>query len=116
MSYLDVPRLHFSGNFIARPSTLNNAPTNLDPLNTKPNPFWNPNGNHMWCFRNCFVQSVVYADGSVAQGAQQIKAAVRSLDAPAFAKLVDLDTQQQLVSQIWGLKIKVSFSTNDIFD
>jgi len=46
MSYLDVPRLHFSGTFIAKPSTLNNAPTNFDPANTQPDPFWNPNGNH----------------------------------------------------------------------
>ena len=115
MSYLDVPRLHFSGTFIANPSTLNNAPSNFDPANTQPDPFWNPNGNHAWRFTNCVVQSVVFADGKVVNSPQQIRATVGSTDTPVPAKLVDLDTQQQLVSQIWGLQIKVSFSETDYF-
>jgi hypothetical protein len=115
MSYLDVPRLHFSGTFIANPSTINNTPTNYDPADTQPAPAWNPNGNHFWRFTNCTVKSVVFADGKVVNAPQQINATVASTDAPVPAKLVDLDTEQQFVSQIWGLQIKVSFSETDYF-
>ncbi len=31
MSYLDVPRLHFTGKFQADPSTVNNNDANFDP-------------------------------------------------------------------------------------
>lgn len=115
MSYLDVPRLHFSGKFIAQPSTLNNTPSNFDPATTQPVPLWNPNGNHTWQLVNCGVQSVVFADGKSVYAPQQINATVSSTDKPVTAKLVDLDTQQQLVSQIWGLRIKVAFSKTDYF-
>jgi hypothetical protein len=39
MSYLDVPRLHFTGTFMANPSTINNDPLNYDPkILNFPNP------------------------------------------------------------------------------
>ena len=54
MSYLDIPRLHFSGTFFTNPSTINNATENysLDeqynnnpPTDTNPNSvWWNKNG------------------------------------------------------------------------
>jgi hypothetical protein len=118
MSYLDVPRLHFAGNFIAQPSTLNNTGSNFDPAVTNPFPSWNPNGNHYWQFLNCTVQTVVNSDGSIYQSPNQdpiIGAAFTSTDNPTPAKLVDLDTEQQLVSQIWGLQIKVAISETDYF-
>jgi hypothetical protein len=118
MSYLDVPRLHFAGTFIAQPSTLNNTGSNYEPNVTSPFPSWNPNGNHYWQFLNCTVQSAVNADGSVDQSASQdpiVGAALTSTDDPVPAKLVDLDTEQQLVSQIWGLQIKVAISETDYF-
>ena len=45
MSYLNVPRLHFSGSFTAAPSTVNNDPTNYNPNQTITQVAWNPNGN-----------------------------------------------------------------------
>lgn len=33
MNYLDVPRLHFAGTFIAKPSTLNHHPSRFNPAN-----------------------------------------------------------------------------------
>ncbi len=122
MSYLDVPRLHFSGAFIAKPSTVNNTATNYDPA-TPSSPgglvlAWNPNGNHDWQFLNCAVKSAVTADGTIWNSANAepiIGAAVSSTDDPVTAKLVDLDTEQQMVSQIWGLHIKVAISDTDYF-
>ncbi|HEX8847261.1 MAG TPA: hypothetical protein VF791_21635 [Pyrinomonadaceae bacterium] len=115
MSYMDVPRLHFAGNFIAQPSTLNNTPSNFDPANfNNLNPSWNPNGNHFWQFSGCTVQTAVNSNGPVKQD-PILQAAVVSTDQPIVAKLVDLDTEQQLVSQIWGLQIKVAISDTDYF-
>src|SRR5215211_5092414 len=105
MSYLDVPRLHFAGTFIAKPSTVNNTASNFEPTVTNPFPAWNPNGNHFWLFLNCSVKSAFNADGAVGKDSI-IDASVASTDDPSPAKLVDLDTEQQMVSQIWGLQIK----------
>ncbi len=118
MSYLDIPRLHFAGAFIAKPSTLNNTPQNFDPAVTNPAPAWNPNGNHAWQLLNCTVRTAVDASGQSypSFGADPvIGATVISTDKPVAAKLVDLDTEQQMVSQIWGLQIKVAVSDTEYF-
>ncbi|HVQ36444.1 MAG TPA: hypothetical protein VMS31_02870 [Pyrinomonadaceae bacterium] len=124
MSYLDVPRLHFAGSFIAKPSTVNNTPTNFDPATPSSQAglvlAWNPYGNHDWQFLNCDVQTAVTSDGTVWNSTNPepiVGATVNSTDKPVTAKLVDLDTEQQMVSQIWGLQIKVAVanSTSDYF-
>lgn len=121
MSYLDVPRLHFAGNFSANPSTINNTPSNFDPsvpINFQ-NESWNPNGNAAWTFLNCQVRSAVNAAGQVypTSGSDPvIGAAVLSTNQPVPAKLVDLDTQQQGVSEIWGLHVRVAISDTDYFE
>ena len=122
MSYLDVPRLHFAGTFIAKPSTVNNTATNFDPATPSTRPglvlSWNPYGNHDWQFTGCTVQTAVTKDGTVWNSSHSepiIGAAVNSTDQPVTAKLVDLDTEQQMVSQIFGLQIKVAISATDFF-
>jgi hypothetical protein len=122
MSYLDVPRLHFSGSFIAKPSTVNNTATNYDPATLRTRPglvlAWNPNGNHDWQFLNCAIKTAVTSDGTVWNSTNPepiIGGTVTSTDDPVTAKLVDLDTEQQMVSQIWGLQIKVAVSPTDYF-
>jgi hypothetical protein len=122
MSYLDVPRLHFAGTFIAKPSTVNNTATNFDPATPSSRAgiklSWNPYGNHDWQFLNCSVQTAVTDDGAVWNSANSepiIGASVNSTDSPVTAKLVDLDTEQQMVSQIFGLQIKVAISATDYF-
>ena len=112
MSYLDVPRLHFAGTFIAKPSTVNNTASNFEPSVTNPYPSWNPNGNHYWQFQNCSVKSAFNDNGPVGQD-PIINANVVSTDDPSPAKLVDLDTEQQMVSQIFGLQIKISISDSE---
>jgi len=114
MSYLDVPRLHFAGTFIAKPSTVNNTASNFEPTVTNPFPSWNPNGNHFWQFLNCTVKSAFDENGAVS-GDPIINAKVESTDSPAPAKLVDLDTEQQMVSQIFGLQLQVAISDGEYF-
>ncbi len=122
MSYLDVPRLHFAGSFIAKPSTINNTPTNYDPATLNTTGLvqaWNPNGNHDWEFLDCTVRTAVGGDGTVWNSGNPeaiIGAGVESRGQPPHnAKLVDLDTEQQMVSQIWGLRINVAISATEYF-
>ncbi len=116
MSYLDVPRFHFSGLFIANPSTVNNTPENFNPKVpiTPQNGSWNPNGNHTWKLSGA-VRTAMGTDGSVASADPIIGAVVHSVDQPVVAKLVDLDTEQQMVSQIWGMQVKVTVSESEFF-
>jgi hypothetical protein len=110
MSYLDVPRLHFAGTFKADPSTLNNTPQNFDPATviTPQNDGWNPNGTGQWQFLNCQVQSVVYNDGTVSSDDPVIGSPVQGTDQPQIAKLVDLDSEQQMVSEIYGFQVQLN--------
>ncbi len=90
MSYLDLPRLYFSGQFLANPSTVNNTPNNYNANHTLPTDatiadnlftpiassppnsynnnnvdlFWNPNGSATFGFVDCTVQKVSYPDGT----------------------------------------------------
>lgn len=109
MSYLGVPRLHFSGSFKANPSTINNDPRNFGPTALPiVDGGWNPNGNHDWQFENCKVQSVCYKDGTFNEAPATdpiVGASVLGDDGfPPIPKLVDLDRDNQGVSEIWGLR------------
>jgi hypothetical protein len=117
MSYLDIPRLHFAGSFTANPSTFNNNPPNYgyNPNSTPPNsnpiqivPGWNPYGDHAWTV-NATVRSFVDRSGVLhTSGDPLIGAAVTSY-APQFpAKLVDLDTEQQNVTRLFGLVLQIA--------
>lgn len=115
MSYLDVPRLHFTGNFKANPSTVNNTPSNYDPNVTDPIPGWNPNGTGQFQILNCTVQSVVYEDGSVSNTSAQdpvIGMAIGCNTSP-LPKIVDLDPEQQMVSAIWGMQVQLGAAGSD---
>lgn len=118
MSYLRGPRLVFSGQFQADVSTVNNDPEHFDSAAFKPNyqqpgpgatnGWWNPGGSGAWRLKGCTVQQVVYQDGTTCTDPQQdpiVGAPVNDDEAGVEAKLVDLDSEQQMVSQIWGLKI-----------
>ena len=122
MSYLGFPRVHFSGFFQADPSTVNNDPTRYDsdrfvaryqrrqtPGN--PNGWWNPDGSGAWRLRDCRVRSVVRADGTTVTGPEGdplVGGLLSDADDQVSAKLVDLDTQQQMVSEIWGLTLRLT--------
>lgn len=112
MSYLGYPRLHFSGRFLADPSTVNNTPNNYAPENNEIADlelYWNPNGTGIFDLMECVVTKVVYGPGDEATTSEQdaiVGQAVAAVYTKAPAKLVDLDPDQQNVSEIWGLTLQ----------
>lgn len=120
MSYLNLPRLVFAGQFQADVSTVNNDPEHFNtarfrsnyqlPGSGASNGWWNPNGTGAWRFRNCVVTSVVYRDGSTCSDPNLdpvIGLAVNGSDTRVEGKLVDLDSEQQMVSEIWGFSVNL---------
>jgi hypothetical protein len=114
MSYLDTPRIHFFGQFFGNPSTINNDLSNYalqPPLDLS----WNPNGSAFFRFVNCRVSSAVGADGKVvnpAGGDPIVAAVVSTPQAPQtkVAKIVDLDPDQQSITQLFGVVVTVALS------
>lgn len=128
MSYLGVPRLHFSGMYQADPSTVNNDPEHFDmatfqanydePGQGATNGWWNPQGSGAWRFRDCTVRSVVKADGTYCDdpGTDPVVGSpINAAIARVAGKLVDLDPEQQMVSQIWGFQIVLGVGGKDGF-
>jgi len=124
MTYLGYPRLHFAGAFQADVSTVNNDPSHFDDATFQArfqqpqtgsapdqmNGWWNPRGTGAWRLRDCRVTSVLYSDGSLAASALAdpiVGGTLAGADARVSAKLVDLDTEQQMVSEIWGLRLRL---------
>jgi hypothetical protein len=120
MSYLNPLRLHFSGKFEAAVSTVNNDPEHFNNATFKrfyqerqhdksPNGWWNPRGSGDWRLYGCTVKSAFLRDGSLAAAGDPVLTAhVADSSGTAPAKLVDLDPEQQLVSTIWGLEVRIA--------
>ena len=124
MSYLGYPRIHFAGRFQADVSTVNNLTQHYDNarflaryqrlLNNAPDPTgddqtnWNPRGTGAWRFRDCRVTSVLSADGIDAPD-PATTAVLAPADDRVSAKLVDLDPEQQMVSEIFGMRLALRF-------
>src|SRR5690349_18586470 len=129
MSYLDTPRLVFAGRFQADPSTVNNDPEHFDSADFRSNyqvsgsgasnGWWNPRGTGAWRLFGCTVQAVAYEDGTWCDDPSKdpvVGLSVTGADARVEGKLVDLDPEQQMVSEIWGLQVLVqSAATGVIF-
>ena len=129
MSYLTLPRLVFAGKFQADPSTVNNDPEHFDsadfrsnyqvpgPPQSQINGWWNPRGTGAWRLFGCTVQAVAYEDGTWCDDPQIdpfVGLQVTGADARVEGKLVDLDPEQQMVSEIWGLQVLVRNATGDV--
>ncbi|MDQ3510875.1 MAG: hypothetical protein M3414_04145, partial [Pseudomonadota bacterium] len=121
MSYLNPLRLHFSGRFQANVSTVNNDPAHFDnaafepgyqamegPGMNPPNGWFNPQGDAAWRFLGCTVNSAWMPSGAVTAPDPVLACIVADSDSRAPAKLVDLDSEQQLVSEIWGLQVRIA--------
>ena len=106
MTYLDSPRLHFAGRFQATPSTVNNDVANY--LGPVADVGWNPEGGAMWRLVGCRVTGVRYRDAAPPVANDPVNGGL-VLDAAdqVSAKLVDLDPEQQLASQVWGLAVRL---------
>jgi hypothetical protein len=119
MSYLNPLRLHFAGKFQAAPSTVNNDTTHFNNATflpeyqqrqtlTQPNGWWNPDGDAAWRLIGCKVTAAFQKDGSpVSANDPVLTCLIADSDTTVPAKIVDLDPQQQLVSQVWGLQVRI---------
>jgi hypothetical protein len=120
VSYLHPVRLHFSGRFRADVSTVNNDASHYDNAHFSPdfqkpgagatNGWWQPAGTGAWRLLDCTVSRVCRADGSVASSrTDDVAFAAKVGDAAdrSSAKMVDLDPDQQGVSMIFGLGVRL---------
>ncbi len=117
MSYLDAPRLHFRGWFQADVSTINNkvqayqnasfepAYQELDPDSGN----WNPQGTGIFRLLDCNVTGGFLDGRQLASAADDpvIGMGLQNAGDRAPGKLVDLDPQQQMVSEIWGMQVRL---------
>ena len=125
MSYLNTPRLVFAGKFLARPSTVNNDPEHFNTATFQPdyqlpqssqfapNGWWNPGGDAAWGFVDCVVKAVYYKDGTCCTDPSSdpiIGAPLNETSPPIPAKIVDLDPEQQGVSELWGFQVSLGKS------
>jgi hypothetical protein len=123
MSYLGSPRIHFAGRFQADPPTANNDVRHYDaqmfhedfqePMVVKDEKivwyrgYWNPRGSGAFRLLGCKVTAAVL-DGQLFHHPEDdpaIGLIVGGANDRVAAKIVDLDPQQHMVSQIWGLCI-----------
>lgn len=126
MSYLDYPRIHFSGQFTADPSTINNTPNNYNPV-IYPEPtdldkvelYWCPFGTSSFTFNECVITRVDYSPTSSAStyaedpiiGQSFSAVNTTGSDMLPGGVIVDLDPAQQNVSEIWGLRVQIGGRT-----
>jgi len=108
-----VPRIHFLGTFQADPSTINNTDNSFDPT-AQIDPAWNANGSHNWLIPTppqpgCSVTGAVDDQGRFIGPGADLVVGAQVISAGGYpAKIVDLDPDNQGVSQIWGLVFQIS--------
>lgn len=120
MSYLSIPRLIFAGKFQADPSTVNNDPEHFNTAKFRSNyqmfgqgatnGWWNPQGTGAWRFQDCRVTRVIYSNGTSCDDPNVdpiVGLSVNGAESRVEGKLVDLDSEQQMVSEIWGFRVVI---------
>ncbi len=127
MSYLNLPRLVFTGDFQADVNTVNNDVRHYyNPAFTEDNwmqeesghgGWWNPDGGSIFRLVNCSVKQACYPDGSQANDSEKDPIIGKNVSGPlnaSSAKIVDLDPQFQFTSQLWGLKLCIYDNENEV--
>ena len=110
-SYLDTPRLHFSGHFRADAATTNNMPCNFDanlPYDEVLNKDWNSVGTNEFSFIDTHIAGAVSNQGS-AMHDEVIGARVMDNGKQPFAKMVILDVDTENTTAIYGMVFGVSW-------
>lgn len=107
MSYLCLPRLAFAGRFQGDVSTINNIPANYDLGNPDVTELWNPEGTGTFRLLDCGVTAAEGIDGAIDPNDPVLTAVIAAADERSSAKLVDLDPDWQLSSEIWSLQIRL---------
>lgn len=123
MSYLNLPRLTFSGFFEADVNTVNNDVRNYDsevfearfqtPQVGEPggrmeyNGWWNPDGSNAFRLMECVVTGAAGPGGAAPAGAPELSLRVEAQQGRTQAKIVDLDPQFQFASALWGMRLSL---------
>ena len=124
MSYLNTPRLTFSGLFEADVNTVNNDVRHYDVATferkfqrlQEPAPdgngllyngWWNPKGSNTFRLLQCRVTGAVDAQGAQIAADVALDASLETQAGRTGAKIVDLDPQFQFASGIWGLSVQL---------
>jgi hypothetical protein len=120
MSYLNPLRLHFAGQFQASISTVNNVSGNFNPDHfktpadkqarwTNESKFggFSTYGDAAWRLIGCNITSA-FMPGGLPSSDPILSLLIADSDSKVSAKLVDLDSEQQLVSEIWGLQVRIA--------
>lgn len=117
MSYLDSPRIHFRGWFQADVSTINNDVRFFQNDSFVPeyqqlgsNGSWNPRGTGVFRILDCSITGG-FINGHALSTPKDDAAIGLTLENAvdrAPGKLVDLDPQQQMVSMIWGMQVRLT--------
>ena len=102
MSYLFSPRLSFIGRFVSDVSTRNNVAGNYRPTGPLDD-LWNVAGGAAFELLDCRVCA---DSGLAALDPAQGYAVTGAIDRSS-AKMVDLDPDWQMSSQIWGMQLRV---------
>jgi hypothetical protein len=107
VSYLHHPGLTFVGTFQADVPTGNNDPAFYDapPPAGDPNN-WNPLGGGQFRLLNAAVTGVLDDATTAADDPVRTAVVTDAVDRVA-AKIVDLDPQYQLASELWGLRVRL---------
>ena len=116
-SYLDHPRIHFSGRYYTDVNTVNNIPSNykLSVPEDKLILEWSPLGGNDWSLQDCMVTSVVYLNGTRNSNAVTdplIGASVETNPYSANGKLSCFDVDAQNKSALFGVTLGVRKSVN----
>ena len=116
-SYLDHPRIHFTGRYYTDVNTVNNVPYNykLSVPEDKITPLWNPLGGNDWSLQDCKVTSVVYLNGSRNSNANTdplIGASVETNPYSASGKLSCFDVDAWNKSALFGVTLGVLQNVN----
>jgi hypothetical protein len=120
MSYLNPTRVHFAGQFRADVSTVNNDDLHFDSATFTPNDqdygsgasngWWQPSGTGVWRLCGCTITAAAWDGNFATTGAQDpvVGLALKNSSDRVDAKLVDLDPDQQMVSMIFGLEVRIA--------
>ncbi|NQX37886.1 hypothetical protein SAMN05421820_103113 [Pedobacter steynii] len=128
MSYLNSPGITFSGDFQSDVSTVNNdvrhydiktfekrfqaAPETIDGPDGQSlsieNGWWNPDGGATFNLVNCKIRQTTSSPGSTASAEELIGFELSGAKDRAPGKMVDLDPQMQMTSELWAVKIRIS--------
>lgn len=123
MSYLDSPRIHFRGWFQADVSTINNDVRFFqndsfvpEYQNLDTNGSWNPRGTGIFRILDTSITGGFLNGNSITSPDDDavIGLTLQNATDRAPGKLVDLDPQQQMVSEIFGMQMRLADATAEV--